>query len=75
MVISSATGCGSNSNTSKELNISLYRLPGENRKLHGSKNFGEKSCRQMKSCEICGYTVLIFPFIHPIILAYIVRKV
>ena len=44
MVISSATGCGSNSNTSKELNISLYRLPGENRKLHGSKNFGEKSC-------------------------------
>ena len=88
MVISSATGCGSNSNTSKELNISLYRLPGENRKLHGSKNFGEKSCWQMKISEyaiyileknvlseICGYTVLIFPFIHPIILAYIVRKV
>ena len=73
MVISSATGCGSNSNTSKELNISLYRLPGENRKLHGSKNFGEKSCRQMKISEyaiyileknvlseICGYTVLIY---------------
>ena len=29
MVICAAVDCGSNSNTSKELNISLYRLPRE----------------------------------------------
>ena len=29
MVICAAVGCGSNSNTSKELNISLYQLPRE----------------------------------------------
>ena len=29
MVICAAVGCGSNSITSKELNISLYRLPRE----------------------------------------------
>ena len=29
MVVCAAVGCGSNSNTSKELNISLYQLPRE----------------------------------------------
>ena len=29
MVICTAVGCGSNSNTSKDLNIGLYRLPRE----------------------------------------------
>ena len=29
MVICAAVGCGSNYNTSKELNVSLYRLPRE----------------------------------------------
>ena len=29
MVICAAVGCGSNSNTSKDQNISLYRLPRE----------------------------------------------
>ena len=78
MVICAAAGCESNSITSKELNISLYRLPrGEALKLHRSKNYGKKSFRQMKISEyiICilkknalseiyRYTTFICPLIY-----------
>ena len=58
MVICTAIGCGSNSNTSKEHNISLYRLPQEEAsKLHLSKKNIKKSCRQMKISE---YAIYIF---------------
>ena len=78
MVICAAVGCESNSITSKELNTSLYRLPREEAlKLHGSKNYGKKSFRQMKISEyvICilkknalneiyRYTAFICPLIY-----------
>ena len=78
MVICAAVGCGSNSNTSKELNISLYQLPREEAlKIAWSKNYGEKSCQQMKISEyaICilkknalnqiyRYTAFICPLIY-----------
>ena len=52
MVICTAVGCGSNSNTSKELNMSLYQLPREEAlKIDGRKNYNKKSCRQMKILE------------------------
>ena len=85
MVICAAVGCGNNSNTSIELNISLYRLPREEKfKTTWKKNYGGKSCRQMKISgyaiyilkknvlnETCKYTVFICPLKYSIISVFI----
>ena len=56
MVIYTAIGCGSNSNTSKEHNISLYRLPQEEAsKIEFKLKNIKKSCRQMKIPEYAIY--------------------
>ena len=90
MVICAAVDCGSNSNTSKELNISLYRLPQEvalkiawKRKLLPEKLPADKNIRvsNLPFAEECFERDLLvcsiyMPInIYPIIVANYARKV
>ena len=90
MVVCAAVGCGSNSNTSKELNISLYRLPREEalkiawkqkllrEKLPADENIRVCNFHLEEECferDLQVYSIYIPINIYPIILANLARKV
>ena len=90
MVICTAVGCGSNSNTSKELNMSLYQLPREEAlKIAWKQKLQQEKLPADENIRVCNlhfeeecfernlqvYSIYIFSFIYPIILANLARKV
>ena len=90
MVICTAVGCGSNSNTSKELNMSLYQLLREEAlKISWKQKLQQEKLPADENIRVCNfhfeeecfernlqvYSIYIFSFIYPIILANLARKV
>ena len=90
MVICAAVGCGSNSNISEELNISLYQLSREDAlKFAWKQKLPRKKLPADENIRVCNlyfeekcserdlqvYTAFICPFIYPTILANFTWKV
>ena len=90
MVICAVVGCGSNSNTSKELNISLYRLPREEAlKIVWKQKLWREMLPADENIRVCNlhfeeecfepdlqvYSIYMPINIYPITLANIGRKV